>query len=136
MRTRGEAEALVKSSTLDWTIYQPSTIFGHGDGLVSRFDALLRMALVMPLPRPNAKMAPVFLGDVAEAIAVPSPESLGLAAAAFELYGRETWTLLDLVRAIRDARGLPSPRAAHAGCARSSPGRTRTVRTGQAVHTG
>ena len=59
LRARGEAEALVKASTLDWTIYEPSTIFGPGDGLVSRFDQLLRMAPVVPLPRPQAKMAPV-----------------------------------------------------------------------------
>ena len=37
LKTRGEAEALVKASALDWTIYQPSVIFGAGDGLVSRF---------------------------------------------------------------------------------------------------
>ncbi|KAG9607998.1 hypothetical protein KCV01_g4723, partial [Aureobasidium melanogenum] len=114
LRTRGEAEALVKSSTLDWTIYQPSTIFGPGDGLVSRFDALLRMAPVMPLPRPNAKIAPVFVGDVAEAIARAVAEPSVSLLHTFELYGRETWTLIDLVRAIRDARGrrrlvLPMP---------------------------
>ena len=40
LKTRGEAEALVKASALDWTIYQPSVIFGPGDGLVSRFARL------------------------------------------------------------------------------------------------
>ncbi|MDQ7996616.1 MAG: complex I NDUFA9 subunit family protein [Luteibacter sp.] len=105
LRSRGEAEALVKASTLDWTIYQPSTIFGPGDGLVTRFDKLLRVAPVMPLPRPQAKMAPVYVGDVAEAIArsVANP-AIG-ALRTFELYGPETLTLIDIVRAIRDARG-------------------------------
>jgi NADH dehydrogenase len=37
LQTRGEAEALVKASALDWTIYEPSVIFGRGDGLVGRF---------------------------------------------------------------------------------------------------
>jgi len=105
LRSRGEAEGLVKASTLDWTIYQPSTIFGPGDGLVTRFDKLLRIAPVMPLPRPQAKMAPVYVGDVAEAIArsVANP-AIG-ALRTFELYGPETLTLIDIVRAIRDARG-------------------------------
>ncbi|MET0506111.1 MAG: complex I NDUFA9 subunit family protein [Luteibacter sp.] len=114
LKARGEAEALVKASTLDWTLYQPSTIFGPGDGLVGRFDQLLRIAPLMPLPRPRAKMAPVYVGDVAEAIArcVNDPASSVLRT--FELYGRETWTLLDIVRAIRDTRGrrrvvLPMP---------------------------
>lgn len=115
LRARGEAEALVKASTLDWTIYEPSTIFGPNDGLVSRFDGLLRIAPVMPLPRPQAKMAPVYVGDVAEAIAraVNDPSSV---LRTFELYGPETLALIDIVRAIRDTRGrrrlvLPMPDA-------------------------
>lgn len=105
LRSRGEAEALVKASTLDWTIYQPSTIFGPGDGLVTRFDKLLRMAPVVPLPRPRAKMAPVYVGDVAEAMARSVANPAISAVRTFELYGPETWTLIDIVRAIRDARG-------------------------------
>ena len=103
LRARGEAEALVKASTLDWTIYEPSTIFGPNDGLVSRFDALLRIAPIVPLPRPQARMAPVYVGDVAEAIAraVNDPSSV---LRTYELYGPETWTLLDIVRTIRDTR--------------------------------
>ncbi|NID05016.1 complex I NDUFA9 subunit family protein [Luteibacter jiangsuensis] len=113
LRSRGEAEALVKASTLDWTIYEASTIFGPGDGLVSRFDSLLRMSPVVPLPRPGAKMAPVYVGDVAEAIARCVSDDASLLRT-YELYGPETWTLIDIVRAIRDARGrrravLPMP---------------------------
>lgn len=104
LRTRGAAEALVKASTLDWTIYQPSTIFGPNDGLVSRFDKLLAITPVMPLPRPNAKIAPVYIGDVVEAIARAVADPAVSVPRTFELYGRETWTLIDIVRAIRDAR--------------------------------
>lgn len=115
LRSRGEAEALVKASTLDWTIYEASTIFGPGDGLVTRFDSLLRVAPVVPLPRPRAKMAPVYVGDVAEAIARAVADDASMLHT-YELYGPETWTLIDIVRAIRDARGrrravLPMPDA-------------------------
>src|SRR5574337_709158 len=58
LKTRGEAEALVKASALDWTIYQPSVIFGAGDGLVSRFATLLRRLPVLPLARARSRMAP------------------------------------------------------------------------------
>jgi NADH dehydrogenase len=105
LRTRGEAETLVKASTLDWTIYQPSTIFGPNDGLVSRFDKLLSLAPAMPLPRPDAKIAPVYVGDVVEAMARAIAEPKISVLRTFELYGRETWSLIDVVRAIRDARG-------------------------------
>jgi uncharacterized protein YbjT (DUF2867 family) len=134
LRTRGEAEALVKGSTLDWTLYEPSTLFGPGDGLVTRFDALLRLAPAMPLPRPNAKITPVYVGDVVEAIArcVANP-ALSLLQT-FELYGPEVWRLVDLVRATRDTRGrrraiLPMPDALgrlQAAVAQFAPGKPFT----------
>jgi len=105
LRTRGEAEALVKGSTLDWTIYEPSTLFGPGDGLVTRFDALLRVAPAMPLPRPDAKITPVYVGDVVEAMARCVADPAVSLLQTFELYGPEVWRLVDLVRAIRDTRG-------------------------------
>lgn len=109
LRSRGEALQLVRDSGLAWTVYQPSTIFGPGDGLVSRFATLLKQAPLLPLPRPQARMAPVYVGDVVEAIArcVNDPHaSLGRC---FELYGPDTLALIDIVRMIRDAAGLHRP---------------------------
>ncbi|WP_049623644.1 complex I NDUFA9 subunit family protein [Frateuria defendens] len=114
LKTRGEAEVLVRQSGLDWTIYQPSVIFGPGDGLVTRFARLLRWMPVLPLARAGSRMAPTYVGDVAEAYArcVANP-SLGTGHS-FELYGPEVLTLGEIVQAIRDAAGrrtriLPLP---------------------------
>lgn len=109
LKTRGEAEALVRACALDWTIYQPSVIFGPGDGLVSRFAKLLRQLPALPLARAPARMAPTFVGDVAEAITrcVDHP-TLGQRRS-FELYGPEVLTLGGIVRAIRAAAGLRTP---------------------------
>jgi NADH dehydrogenase len=109
LRSRGEAEAAVKASPLEWTIYQPSVIFGLDDGLISRFHALLRMAPLMPLARPDAKMAPVFAGDVAEAIARCVREDASCRGHTYELYGPDTLTLRRIVCMIRDAAGLHRP---------------------------
>ena len=109
LKTRGEAETLVKASGLDWTIYQPSVIFGEGDGLVSRFAALLRRMPALPLARAKSRMAPTFVGDVAEAIArCVDSSKLGLRRS-FELYGPEAFTLGEIVRQIRDTAGLRTP---------------------------
>jgi uncharacterized protein YbjT (DUF2867 family) len=109
LKTRGEAEVLVKASGLDWTIYQPSVIFGHSDGLVSRFAKLLRVMPVMPLARAKARMAPTWVGDVAEAIArCVGHDRLGRQRS-FELYGPEVLSLGEIVRKIRDAAGLRTP---------------------------
>ena len=109
LKTRGEAESLVKASGLDWTIYQPSVIFGDGDGLVSRFAALLRRMPILPLARAKARMAPTWVGDVAEAITrCVDSDKLGQRRC-FELYGPEVLTLGEIVRAIRDSAGLRTP---------------------------
>lgn len=97
LRTRGVAEEAVKASGLDWTIFQPSVIFGPGDGLFCRFDALLRRVPVLPLARAGAKFAPVWLHDVVEAFvrALREPACI---AQTYELYGPEVLTLAQIVR--------------------------------------
>ncbi len=109
LKTRGEAEALVKASTLDWTIYQPSVIFGAGDGLVSRFATLLRRMPVVPLARAESRMAPTWVGDVTEAIARCVGNTQLGRLRSFELYGPEVLTLGEIVRRIRDGAGLRTP---------------------------
>ncbi len=109
LKTRGEAEALVKASALNWTIYQPSVIFGAGDGLVSRFAKLLRWMPVLPLARARSRMAPTWVGDVAEAIARCVGNARLGRRRSFELYGSEVLTLGEIVRRIRDSAGLRTP---------------------------
>jgi uncharacterized protein YbjT (DUF2867 family) len=105
LRTRGDAEARVKASGLDWTIFQPSVIFGPGDGLFQRFARLLQLAPVLPLARANAKFAPVYVGDVADAFvrALTQPVSIGQT---FELYGPDVLTLQQIVRYTAQCMGL------------------------------
>jgi uncharacterized protein YbjT (DUF2867 family) len=97
LKTRGEAEARVKTSSLDWTLFRPSVIFGPDDGLFFRFASLLRLAPVLPLARAHAKFAPVHVGDVAEAFAraLAHPHTHGHA---YELAGPHTIELGELVR--------------------------------------
>jgi len=55
---------------LDWTIFQPSVMFGPGDSFLNRFAGLLAaIPWVFPLAKPNARFQPVFVDDVIEAIA-------------------------------------------------------------------
>lgn len=97
LRTRGEAEDVVKNSGLRWTIFQPSVIFGPGDGLFARFAQLLQISPVLPLARPKAKFAPVHLGDVLEAFAraLRDKQTIGQT---YELYGPDTMTLEEIVK--------------------------------------
>lgn len=105
LRTRGLAEAAVRESGLAWTMFQPSVIFGPGDGLFARFHALLKLAPVLPLARAGAKFAPVYVGDVVQAFAraLGDPASLGQT---YELYGPQVMTLAEIVRYTARHAGL------------------------------
>jgi NADH dehydrogenase len=95
--SRGEAEAVVRASGLHWTIFEPSVIFGVGDGLFCRFAALLQNVPVLPLARADARFAPVHVGDVVEAFlrCLDNPGSIG---ETYELYGPEIYSLGEIVR--------------------------------------
>jgi uncharacterized protein YbjT (DUF2867 family) len=105
LRSRGEADALVRDSGLDWTIFQPSVIFGPGDGLFMRFASLLKLSPVLPLARSGARFAPVYVGDVVAAFlrALEDPRTAGRS---YELYGPEVWTLADIVRYTAQKAGM------------------------------
>ena len=97
LKTRGEAEQRVRDSGLDWTIFQPSVMFGRADTLFNRFAALLRIAPIMPLARAGTKFAPVYVGDVARAMVVALGNS-GTIGQSYELYGDRIMSLEELVR--------------------------------------
>lgn len=105
LKSRGEAEAVVKASGLRWTIFEPSVIFGIDDGLFARFGRLLQLTPVLPLACASAKFAPVYLGDVVEAFrrALAEPRSVG---EVYELYGPEVFTLAEIVRMSARQLGL------------------------------
>ena len=67
LRSKGEAENHAHTfagNRLAVTSFRPSVIFGPGDGLFNRFAAVLRISPVLPLACPNARFAPVYVGDV------------------------------------------------------------------------
>ncbi len=71
LSSKGEAEQLIRESgpSLDWTIFQPSVMFGPGDTFLNRFAGLLAaIPWAFPLARPNARFQPVLVDDVVEAL--------------------------------------------------------------------
>lgn len=105
LRSRGLAEERVRGSGLRWTIFQPSVIFGPGDGLFDRFASLLRLTPLLPLARAQARMAPVYVGDVTRAFlrALDDPSTHGQT---YELYGPDTLSLAEIVRCTARGMGL------------------------------
>ena len=96
LRTKGMSEDLVRSQNMNWTIFQPSIIFGEHDAFFNRFASLLRLLPVFPLAVPEARMAPVFIGDVCDVMigSIDKPATVG---ATIELCGPQDYTLKELV---------------------------------------
>jgi len=104
--SKGRAEELIRAADdLDSTIVQPSVIFGDGDAFFSRFAGLLKWAPVLPLACPEAKMQPVWIGDVTAAmtLALEDPETFG---EALIMVGPEEFSLRQLVEFTATAAGL------------------------------
>ena len=108
LRSKGEAEKLVRATKgLNWTIFQPSVIFGEHDAFFNRFAALLRALPVFPLAVPEARMAPVFVGDVCN-VMIDSINDAGSVGAAIELCGPDDYSLRELVQYTADVAGVSS----------------------------
>jgi len=106
LRTKGLAERSVREDAgpVAWTIFRPSVIFGPGDGFMNKFADLLRLFPVLPIARARARFAPVFIGDVVEAMV----RTIGDRAAhgqTYELCGPEVLTLAELVRYVAKVLG-------------------------------
>jgi NADH dehydrogenase len=108
LRSKGEAENIVRLSGLDVTIFRPSVIFGRDDQFLNLFAGLTRTLPVIVLGSPNARFQPVFVEDVAAAFA-ESVARLTSFGQSYDLVGPKAYTLRELVRYVGDITGHPRP---------------------------
>src|SRR5690606_8839744 len=100
LKSRAAAEEYLRThagESLRYTIFRPSVIFGPGDTFINRFAGLLKlMPGVFPLACPDARFAPVYVGDVVQAYlrALQDRETAGQV---YELCGPRVYTLRDIV---------------------------------------
>ena len=94
--SKGEAEARIAASGLDWTIFQPSVIFGPEDRFLNLFAALTRILPVIYLAGAEAKFQPIHVSDVAAAMttALDDPGTIGQR---YRLCGPQVYSLRELV---------------------------------------
>lgn len=102
--TKAEGEGLVRASELDWTIFRPSVVYGAGDGLFSALKAWARRLPFLPVVAPDARLQPVWVRDVARAIAasVRDPRAEG---ETFTLAGPKVYTMRELAEIMLDTLG-------------------------------
>ncbi len=106
LRSKGEAERLVLDAPrIEATLFAPSVMFGFDDLFFNRFAMLLGLFPIFPLACSQSRMAPVWVDDVAAAIAqsVSDPATFGQR---YELCGPEVFSLGELVERVNVLAGL------------------------------
>lgn len=98
-RAKAAGEAAVLEAVPGATILRPSVVFGPEDQFTNRFAALARIAPVMPLFGADTRMQPVYVGDVATAVA-DAVDGKTKAGATYELGGPEVLTMRKIVEII------------------------------------
>jgi uncharacterized protein YbjT (DUF2867 family) len=96
IRARGRGELVVRQAFPSATIVRPSAMFGPGDALFGTFADIVRLLPVVPLIGGGTRLQPVYVEDVAEAIARMLADR-GAAGQTYELAGPGVYTLRELV---------------------------------------
>lgn len=104
-QTKGEAEAIVLRELPRAVIVRPSIIFGPEDEFFNRFAAMARHFPILPLIGGGHNLLqPVFVGDVADAIAL-AVKGKAKDGAIYELGGPEQRSFKEIMRFILAATG-------------------------------
>ena len=108
LRSKGEAEALVATSGLDWTIFRPSVIFGREDNFLNLFGTLLKRLPLLALASARTRFAPVYVGDVAQCF-VHALIDDATVNQRYSLCGPKVYTLRELVEYAGEVSGHHRP---------------------------
>lgn len=102
-RSKGEGEAAVRAAFPGATILRPSIVFGREDNFVNMFAGMIAKAPIVPVVSPNTRFQPVFVADVADAVAVALADPEAFGGRTFELGGPDVLTMGELVRWVAGA---------------------------------
>ena len=98
-RAKAEGEQAVLAAVPSAVILRPSVVFGPEDQFTNRFAGLARMMPVVPVFGADTKMQPVYVGDVATAVA-DAVDGKARAGATYELGGPEVMTMRQIIEII------------------------------------
>jgi NADH dehydrogenase len=103
--TKAAGEAAVLAAFPEAVVLRPSVVFGEDDAFINLFAGLIASAPVMPVFAADSQFQPVFVDDVAEAIAQALVTPAAFAGRTFELGGPEVIAIGALNRRIAAAAG-------------------------------
>ncbi len=103
-RTKGEGEAAVRAAFPTATIIRPSLVFGPEDQLTNRLAGLARLPF-LPVIASQRRFQPVYVRDLAQAIARAALEPEQFGGKTCEIGGPQVLTMRELHSAILESTG-------------------------------
>jgi len=103
-RTKAEGEEAVRTAFPSATIIRPSLVFGPEDELTNRFAAMARLP-VLPVIAARRNFQPVYVRDVAQAIAIAALDPRRFGGETYEIGGPQMMSMVELHRAILEITG-------------------------------
>lgn len=103
--TKAAGEAAVLAAFPEAVVLRPSVVFGEDDAFINLFAGLIASAPVMPVFAADSRFQPVYVDDVADAVANVLAAPADFAGKTFELGGPEVISIGDLNRRIAKAAG-------------------------------
>ncbi|KPF84810.1 complex I NDUFA9 subunit family protein [Novosphingobium sp. AAP93] len=103
--TKAAGEAAVLAAFPEAVVLRPSVVFGEDDAFINLFAGLIASAPVMPVFAADSRFQPVFVDDVADAVANVLAAPADFAGKTFELGGPDVITIGELNRRIAKAAG-------------------------------
>lgn len=107
-RSRALGEQLVRAAFPAAIIFRPSIIFGAGDGFFNLLGSLARALPVLPVFGGKTKFQPVYVGDVAEAVAAAAMAKAE-PGRTYELGGPEIVTYRQLIERVLSDTNRSNP---------------------------
>lgn len=109
-RSKAEGEAGVLSAFPTAAILRPSLVFGADDGFTNRFARLIARAPFVPVVAPATRFQPVFVSDVADAVAaVVARQMEGQPGGCWELGGPDVFSMREIMAFIARKTGHEKP---------------------------
>ena len=103
--SKGDGEAKVRSAFAQATIVRPSLVFGSEDQLTNRFATLMSMLPAYPVIAPKTRFQPVYVRDLAQAIAAAALDPQAHGGKSYEIAGPEVMTMRQLTGSIAEVSG-------------------------------
>lgn len=103
-RTKGEGELAVRAAFPSTTVIRPSLVFGPEDQLTNRLAGLARLPF-LPVIAAQRRFQPVYVRDVAQAIAAAALDPRAHGGKTYEIGGPQVLTMRELHAAVLEAAG-------------------------------